>query len=222
MAAITALTAQNTKKVSGVYELPAAFVAQQVEAIFKDIRVDAVKIGMAGNPETIAVIAKILKGKKIPIVLDPVMVAQSGDRLISGKAVAAMKKHLIPLATVLTPNIPEAAVLARNPTPENLLKLGSKSVLIKGGHGGGASSDDIYADAKKIIILKAQRVKTKNNHGTGCALSSAIACYLAQGMSSLEACRAAKKYLTGALRASSKLSVGRGHGPVHQFYELWG
>lgn len=245
MAAVTALTAQNTQGVSAVYELSPAFVAKQIETIFDDIRVDAVKIGMAGSAKAIRAIAKTLRGRKIPIVLDPVMVAQSGDRLISDEAVAAMKKYLFPLAAVATPNIPEAGVLAKGaltrprlrlglllPNGERvgmkgrdiareILKFGPRVVLLKGGHGGGENSDDIYADKKKTVILKGRRIKTKNNHGTGCTLSSAIACYMAQGISAEDACRAAKKYISGALKASGALKVGRGHGPVHHFHQLW-
>ncbi len=225
MAAMTALTVQNTKGVTGVHEIPADFVMKQLEAIFADIRVDAVKVGMAGSPETIQAIAKILKKHKVKnIILDPVMIAQSGDRLISDASVKAMKKHLIPLATVLTPNIPEALALTGSPPflsecgedcIKKLLSLGSQSVLLKGGHGKGKFSNDIYADKKQIITLKVVRIKTRNNHGTGCTLSSAIAVYLAQGLKSDEACAAAKKYLTGALKNSGKLKVGKGHGPVY-------
>lgn len=244
MAAITALTAQNTQGVSGVHELPAGFVGQQVETVFADIRVDAVKIGMAGSPETIRAIAAVLeKHQPRHIVLDPVMVAQSGDRLLSDESVAALKKYLIPLATIITPNIPEAEMLlAPSPQPSphggegvaaalrrvrgkmqeqdarDLLKQGAHAVLLKGGHMEGPICFDIYADLKKTIILEAPRIHTKNNHGTGCTLSSALAVYLAQGLDMEESCRAAKNYITEALRHADRLSVGQGHGPVNHFW----
>jgi hydroxymethylpyrimidine/phosphomethylpyrimidine kinase len=228
MAAMTALTAQNTKGVSGIHEVPAVFVAQQLEAIFSDIQVDAVKIGMAGSVETIQAIASILKKyKPAHIVLDPVMVAQSGDKLLSDESIDALKTELIPLASVLTPNIPEALVLLNSPlySPEemakDLLKSGSQSVLLKGGHGEGAESNDVYADQNQTVLLKAARIDTKNNHGTGCTLSSAIACYLAQENESLEAARLAKAYITKALEHSNDLNVGHGHGPVHHFHGVW-
>lgn len=228
MAAITALTAQNTQGVTAVHELPAAFVAQQMEAVFADIRVDAVKIGMAGSAETIDAIAAVLqKHKPRFIVLDPVMVAQSGDRLLSDDSVAALKKYLIPLATIITPNIPEANVLlspasgAMEQDAKDLVKRGARAVLLKGGHMEGPISIDVFADRDSMIVLESPRIKTKNNHGTGCTLSSALAVFLARGVPLSEAARAAKDYITEALRHSEELSVGQGHGPVNHFYDVW-
>jgi hydroxymethylpyrimidine/phosphomethylpyrimidine kinase len=229
MAAITAATAQNTQGVTGIYELPADFVARQIETIFTDIRVDAVKIGMAGSPETIRAIAAVL-GRHKPrfIVFDPVMIAQSGDRLLSDEAVEMLKQHLIPLADFITPNLPEAAVLLNRAVDgdfetaaKDLLKLGAPSVLLKGGHMEGPISFDIFSDTAQTLVLEGPRIQTRNNHGTGCTLSSALACFLAQGRDPADAARAAKDYITGALRASEELSVGKGHGPVHHFYALW-
>ena len=224
MAAITALTAQNTKGVTGVHELPAEFVAKQVESVFEDVRVDAVKIGMAGSPDTIKAIAAVLrKYKPQHIVLDPVMVSQSGHRLLSDEAVDTLKKEFIPIATIITPNIPEAEVLlgTKDVKAENILKIGVHAVLLKGGHGDGANSTDIYADKYKTHAFEALRLHTKNNHGTGCTLSSAIAAYLARGLNLEDSCAAAKNYITEALRHSENLSVGHGHGPVHHFHAIW-
>jgi hydroxymethylpyrimidine/phosphomethylpyrimidine kinase len=229
MAVITALTAQNTQGVTGVHELPAAFVVKQIKTIFADIHVDAVKIGMAGSAETIKALAAVLKKYKPRfIVLDPVMVAQSGDRLLSDESITALKKYLIPQATIITPNIPEAAALLGRDVgsnleeaAKNLVNLGAHAVLLKGGHMEGPICIDVYADKKNTFILQSPRVKTENNHGTGCTLSSALACYLAKGFTPEDSARAAKIYITDALRHSDKLSVGRGHGPVNHFFQQW-
>lgn len=229
MAAITALTAQNTTGVTGVFELPAEFVAQQIEAVFADVRVDAVKIGMAGSPDTIRAIARVLK-KYNPafVVLDPVMVAQSGDRLISDEAVETIKTELFPLATIITPNIPEAEVLlgkkigsAMTEAAMELVDRGAASVLLKGGHLDGPIAIDIYADHHGRSVLESPRVKTKNNHGTGCTLSSALACFLAKGLPQEQAAIEAKDYITKALQHAGDLHVGKGHGPVNHFHGLW-
>lgn len=221
MAVMTALTAQNTQGVSSVHEVPHDFVAQQIKAIFDDIRVDAVKIGMAGSVETIRIIAQLLQHYKPQhIVLDPVMVAQSGDKLISDASVEAMKQYLIPIATIITPNLPEADVLGSRDASA-LLKLGSKAVFLKGGHEDGAESIDIFVSASSAFQIAAPRVVTKNNHGTGCTLASAIAAYLAKGASIEDAVRNAKFYVTDALKAADRLDVGKGHGPVHHFFEIY-
>jgi hydroxymethylpyrimidine/phosphomethylpyrimidine kinase len=228
MSVIAALTAQNTKGVSAVYELPPEFVKAQLDAIFSDIRVDAVKIGMAGNPETIKIIAETLKiYRPAYVVLDPVMVAQSGDRLLSDDSIHVLKIELLPLATIITPNIPEAEVLLgkkvedMKETAQELLALGARSVLLKGGHLEGPICYDVYADAQVLVVLEAPRVKTDNNHGTGCTLSSALAVFMAQGQSPEDAARAAKAYLTEALQNADQLNIGAGHGPVHHFHALW-
>jgi len=228
MAAITALTAQNTKGVTAVHELPSDFVIKQVQTIFDDIRVDAVKIGMAGSAQTITLLADLLqKQKPAVVVLDPVMVAQSGDKLISDTAVKRLKIDLLPLANVITPNIPEAEILLGRKFDSleffarDLLKLGSRAVLLKGGHLREKSSRDIYIDKDRQEIFELKRVDTKNNHGTGCTLSSALAAFMARGLPAHEAASNAKKYVTNALTASNALKVGHGAGPVHHFHSVW-
>jgi hydroxymethylpyrimidine/phosphomethylpyrimidine kinase len=229
MAAMTALTAQNTQGVTGIHEVPSEFVTKQVETIFNDIRVDAVKIGMAGSPQTISQLADVLQRCKPPVVvLDPVMVAQSGDKLLSDDAIKRLKIDLLPLASVITPNIPEAELLLKKEFDgdmesfaKQLLKLGARAVLLKGGHLDGEKAKDIYIDAKHCIALEEKRVKTKHNHGTGCTLSSALATYMARGLPTHEAAGAAKKYVTGALQRAEKLKVGKGAGPLNHFYALW-
>ena len=229
MSAITALTAQNTQGVSGVYEIPSAFAAAQIRAVFEDIDVSAVKIGMLGGVESVEAIAGLLQ-EFAPkhIVLDPVMVAGSGDSLISGETMEALKAHLIPLASVLPPNLPEAvALLARScvgdmeEMAQELLCLGPRAVLLKGGHLGGKTSPDILAYEDKTMVLNEKRIQTNNTHGTGCTLSSALAVYLAKGLDLPGAAQAAKDYLTGALSQADDLDIGKGSGPVHHFYDLW-
>lgn len=222
MAVITALTAQNTQGVSGVMDIPEDFVKQQLEAIFEDIKLDAIKIGMLSNAEIIKTVAELLaKYNATNIVLDPVMVATSGDSLISADAVAAMKEYLIPMADVLTPNIPEAeklsrkAVLDMEEAAKGLLSLGSKAIYLKGGHLKGEIITDILADKDGVNFFEGPRVNTPNTHGTGCTLSSAIAAYLGHGLELEEACGKAKTYLTKALAHSDELDVGYGCGPVH-------
>jgi len=232
MAAITALTAQNTQEVSGVHMPPAEFLRAQLVAIFEDIQVDAVKIGMAGDAQTIAVIADMLEQYKPKhIVLDPVMVATSGDVLLQDAAVKALKNNLIPMAHVLTPNLPEAQILCgmsaareMSDLSDALMGLGARAVFLKGGHGGGAESNDLFLSADESEIMKAARIETNNTHGTGCTLSSAIATYLAQGQNVINACRKAKAYVHRAIAAADGLGVGgaggaQGHGPLHHFYE---
>lgn len=228
MSVITALTAQNTMGVQAVYDLPSSFVAQQMDAIFSDIRVDALKIGMVGSPETIEMIAKAIERFRPPfVVLDPVMVATSGDRLTSDEAVQALKSRLIPLADIITPNIPEASVLFGKKvefckeTAQELLGLGARAALLKGGHLDGAQSPDIFSEKNGIEILDAPRIETENTHGTGCTLSSALAVFLAKGYEPLPAARSAKSYVWEALRNADSLSIGKGHGPVHHFHTLW-
>ncbi len=229
---ITAVTAQNTRTVSAVHDVPAQIVRAQIEAVFGDLAVDAVKIGMVSVPETIKAVAEGLAGFSDPVVLDPVMVAKSGDRLLSETAIAALRERLIPLATLLTPNRPEAACLldaapARSDAEAEeqgraLLKLGAKAVLMKGGHAEGAVCADllIRPDAP-ALRLEAPRIATKNTHGTGCTLSSAIAAGLAKGMPLEQALAEAHGWLHEAIRAADRLHVGHGHGPVHHFHTLW-
>lgn len=231
MCVVTALTAQNTRAVTGVRLIEPAFVAEQIDAVFADVRVDAVKIGMIGTAEIAAAVAAALRRHAARhVVIDPVMIAKSGDRLLAEAAVEAMRTLLLPLAEVVTPNLPEAAVLAGMPEPRDLAgmraaamaiaALGPASVLVKGGHLDGPQSIDVFLDGDIVTELRAPRIATKNTHGTGCTLSAAIAALLPR-MDRLEAVRAAKDYLTGALAAADDLTVGTGHGPVHHFHALW-
>ncbi len=229
MAAITALTAQNTRGVSGVHIPPPAFVGQQIDAIFADVTVHAVKIGMLASPEIIAVVAERLAHHGAQnIVLDPVLVATSGDSLGGPGVVEAMVRHLFPLALIVTPNGPEAAAFLQRPEPRSvgdlemaardLQALGAPHVLVKGGHVAGADAVDALYDGNVVRLFSAPRVETRNTHGTGCTLSSAIAAYLARGFGVGDAVAAAKEYLTQALRHSDQLQVGSGHGPVQHFW----
>lgn len=223
MAAITALTVQNTQGVSGVFDIPADFVKAQIDVIFEDVEVAAVKIGMLAQPDIINVIADALEKYKSPhIVLDPVMVATSGDPLISSEAIGVLKERLIPMATIITPNISEAQKLSRKAVLDlevaamELLGLGSGAVFLKGGHLKEEQARDVLAmSGGDIHEFSAPRIDTLNTHGTGCTLSSAIAAYLALGEEMAGACEKAKVYLSGALGAADDLQVGCGHGPVH-------
>lgn len=227
MAAMTALTAQNTQGVSGVHMPPADFLRAQLKAVFEDVDVHAVKIGMAGNVDTINVIVEMLKQYKPQrIVLDPVMVATSGDVLLEDKAINALKNNLIPLADLLTPNIPEAEILCgvtaqkeSDKLSDALMCLGAKAVFLKGGHGDGEESNDLFLSADERETMTAPRIETMNTHGTGCSLSSAIATYLAQGDIPLEACRKAKAYVHKAIARADDLGVGQGNGPINHFYD---
>ncbi len=228
MAVPTALTAQNTKGVRDVLLVEPAFVRAQLEEIFDDVAVHGVKIGMLGSVEIANVIADVLEEFKPPnIVLDPVMVATSGDALIDADTVEVLKTRLIPLADVVTPNIPEVEKLTRKATldvekaAKDLLPLGAKAVLLKGGHLKGEDSIDVLATPSFTESYSAPRVLTSNTHGTGCTLSSAIAAYLARGLTLKEAVREAKSYLTEAIKAGDTLGVGHGHGPVHHFWNTW-
>ena len=227
MSVITALTAQNTQGVHGIEPVSPQFVLNQIASIFDDIRVDAVKIGMVADPDVIAVIADALE-KYAPrhVVLDPVMVATSGDALISSDAVEALKTQLIPLVDVITPNIPEAqkllrkAVLDMEGTAKDLLSLGCDAALLKGGHGSNAVCTDVLATHERVYSYEAPRIDTENTHGTGCTLASAVAAYLAHGLSLDEAVGKAKDYITGAIKHADALDVGHGHGPVHHFWNI--
>ena len=229
---ITALTAQNTKGVTAIHDVPPDFVAEQIDAVFSDLAVGAVKIGMLSTPAVIEAVANGLdRWRQDRIVLDPVMVAESGDRLIAPAAVAVLKRELLPRAMIITPNLPEAAALldtsiATNEAEmrlqaERFLALGVKAVLMKGGHGKGPESADFFADGTHMIRLTANRVDTRNTHGTGCTISSAIAAGLAKGHDLASAVRAAKAYITAAIGAADRLSIGTGHGPVHHFHAWW-
>ncbi|AMB47790.1 MULTISPECIES: bifunctional hydroxymethylpyrimidine kinase/phosphomethylpyrimidine kinase [Methylobacteriaceae] len=231
---ITALTAQNTRGVQAIHDVPADFVAAQIDSVFSDLAVGAVKIGMLSRPETIRAVAEGLRrhAPGIPVVLDPVMVATSGDRLISQEAVEILRIELMPLATVVTPNLPEAATLLDEEEAghENeavaqgrrLLARGARAVIIKGGHGEGRESvDHLIAADGTLRRFAAPRIETRNSHGTGCTLSAAVAAGLARGQGLAEAVGGAKTYVTGAIRAADTVPVGHGHGPLHHFFALW-
>ena len=229
---VTALTAQNTRGVSGIHQVPADFVTAQIDAVFGDLAVDAVKIGMVAQPATIdAIAAGLERWRPRHVVLDPVMVASSGDRLLAADAVEALRKNLIPRASLITPNLPEAAALLDEPVAANeaaierqgrrLLAMGCPAVLIKGGHGQGADSTDYLVRASGIIALSAPRVATKNTHGTGCSLSSAIAAGLAKGEDMETAVRNAKAWVSAAIAAADRFAVGHGHGPIHHFHRFY-
>ena len=227
---VTALTAQNTRGVQGIHEVPAEFVARQLASVLDDLAVDVVKIGMIARGQVAAAVAGGLS-PGIPVVLDPVMVATSGDRLIADEAIAALRTHLIPRAMLLTPNLPEAAVLLDAPvaTDEDaagrqgraLLALGCGAVLVKGGHGTGPESVDLLVTSETTLRLPAPRIATRNTHGTGCTLSAAVAAGLAKGLALAEAVAQGKAYVTRAIAAADKLAVGHGHGPTHHFHAVW-
>ncbi len=229
---ITALTAQNTREVRGIFDVPPEFVRQQIDTVFEDIAVDAVKVGMLSRPEVIEAVAQGLDRQGAArLVVDPVMVAKSGDALLQPTAVTALREQLLPRALIITPNLPETAVLLERSAPETelemiaaaeaLLRLGAKAVLVKGGHLDSADSLDILHDGSAITRLTAARVATGNTHGTGCTLSSAIAAFLARGSTLPQAVQRAKDYLNGAIGAADTLQIGGGHGPVHHFHGLW-
>ncbi|PKG57366.1 bifunctional hydroxymethylpyrimidine kinase/phosphomethylpyrimidine kinase [Shewanella sp. GutDb-MelDb] len=229
---ITALTAQNTQAVTGIYPINAEFVEQQLDAVFSDLNVIAVKVGMLSDSNIIHSVAKKIK-QYTPkyLVVDPVMVATSGDLLLHSSAIDSLKSELLPLADVITPNLPEAAALIGCSVPKNedemiamideLRQLGAKSVLLKGGH---LETDDNSTDllilADNVERLSTERIKTRNTHGTGCTLSSAIASYLAQGHELSAAVKRGKYYITQAIAHADELNIGQGHGPVNHFFVL--
>jgi hydroxymethylpyrimidine/phosphomethylpyrimidine kinase len=229
---IAALTAQNTRGVSGIHDVPPEFVSAQIDAVFSDFDVAAVKIGMLSNGAVIAAVADgLTRHAARNVVLDPVMVATSGDRLLDAAAIDTLRTKLFPIATIITPNLPEAAALLDAPIAkdenemraqaERLLALGAKAVLIKGGHGNGAEAVDLLVEANGFMRLAAPRLPTRNTHGTGCTLSSAIAAGLARESTLPDAVRAAKDYVTAAIAAADRLNIGHGHGPVHHFHNWW-
>lgn len=228
MAAITALTAQNTQGVSGVHLVPADFVHDQIAAVFADIRVDAVKIGMIANAQIAITIADALAPyPSVPVVLDPVMVATGGASLLSEDASATLRDTLLPLATVITPNLPEAAQFLHTQVATTraemetqgraLCRFGPKAVLIKGGHLDGADSPDCLITGSDLNWFDAPRIQTPNTHGTGCTLSAALAAHIAKGTSLYASVVAAKAYVAAAIAGAKDLSVGSGHGPTHHF-----
>ncbi|HHZ82881.1 MAG TPA: bifunctional hydroxymethylpyrimidine kinase/phosphomethylpyrimidine kinase [Nitrospirales bacterium] len=227
---ITALTAQNTREVRAIHDPPPSFVLIQLETVFADLAIRSVKTGMLSQPEVIVTVAEFLrKHATIPLVVDPVMVSKSEATLLVDEAIDVLKRQLIPLATVITPNIPEAAILLdttvddierrRGTVCQQLFELGSKAVVLKGGHGKGPLSEDLFYDGQSVTSLPAPRITTTNTHGTGCTFASAIAAHLAYGKPPLPAVRGAKEYITGAIAAAQALKVGHGHGPVQHFFQ---
>lgn len=232
LSVVTAVTSQNTQEVNDIHEIPPGIVRSQCDAVFKDIRIDAVKIGMIFNTEIIQEVAKALRiyAPKF-VVLDPVMVSTTGSRLMIESAIEDIKNTLLPLSTIVTPNIPEASLLLgkkidsyldMKKASEEMLGFKSKYVLIKGGHLKNTDlSKDILTSKDEEAWFSSDRIKTKNTHGTGCTFSSAIACFLAMGVSPQESVGRAKKYIYNTILHSTKLSVGEGSGPVHHFYKHW-
>lgn len=233
MSAITAITAQNTCGVTDIHGIPPATITAQIRAVLDDIGADAIKIGMLHSSEVILAVASTLSEYYSKnIILDPVMVATSGDRLIKEDAVDTLKHHLFPLAKLITPNIPEAQILTGSTinSEEDMIKaaeaLGSEfsiSVLLKGGHLNTENLVDVLwnFETQETELYQSPRIITQNSHGTGCTLSSAIAAYSAQGMALAEAVFHAEKYLHSAIEAGSHYTLGKGHGPVHHFYNIW-
>lgn len=235
-AVVAALTAQNTQAVTDISPVNPQFVRAQLDTLFADVEIHAVKIGMLGQTGVIEVVADRLGHHKPPhLVLDPVMVAKSGDLLLEQKAVGALREQLLPLATVITPNLPEAGVLLEMRAVETVREMrrvaerlrnlmthgGHRWVLLKGGHLPGNDTIDILHDGDKMIELPGHRIQTRNTHGTGCTLSAALTALLPQTDSVIDATRAAKDYLVAAIASADLLKVGHGHGPVHHFHKLW-
>jgi hydroxymethylpyrimidine/phosphomethylpyrimidine kinase len=229
---ITALTAQNTKGVTAIHDVPDEFIAAQMDAVFSDLAIAAVKIGMLSQVAAIkAVAAGLRRHHAKKMVLDPVMIASSGERLLTKEAVAAMRRELIPYVLMVTPNLPEAAALtganlARDEKEmevqaRQILSLGAHTVLIKGGHAEGEEAVDLLIGQGEVVRLSAKRIATRNTHGTGCTLSSAIAAGLAKGLDFIAATQEAKAYVTAAIANADVLQVGQGHGPLHHFYREW-
>lgn len=230
--AITAITAQNTRAVTHIHDIPLDVVTGQIAAVLDDLDVGAVKIGMLSSPEIVTCVAAALAGYAGPVVVDPVIVAKSGAKLLREEAIAALKEQLLPRATLITPNLPEAAsLLGEAPLRDTgeaerqgraLLALGPGAVLMKGGHGEGAECTDLLLVAgEPPLVFTAERLHTRNTHGTGCTLSSAIAAGLARGLPLARAVAEAHSWLHAAIAAADTLHVGSGHGPVHHFHALW-
>jgi hydroxymethylpyrimidine/phosphomethylpyrimidine kinase len=235
-AVVAALTAQNTQGVAAISPVPADFVGRQIDLLFEDMRIDAVKIGMLGQRQVIEVVGeKLARWMPAQVVLDPVMVSKSGDHLLERDAVGALHEALLPQATVLTPNLPEAGVLLEERAAESVREMrraaerlrekmnhgGRRWVLLKGGHLPGNETIDLLHDGDRMIELSGHRIETANTHGTGCTLSAALAALIPQAGDVPEAARQAKAYLEEAIRQSGRLQAGKGHGPVHHFHRWW-
>jgi hydroxymethylpyrimidine/phosphomethylpyrimidine kinase len=230
MSVVTAVVAQNTRGVRAIHAIPAAFIGEQLAAVFEDVRVDAVKTGMLGDADVIrTVAAAVRKYRPKYLVVDPVMVAKSGHRLLPADAVKALREDLLPLADIITPNLPEAADLLEDKEATTLAEMQEQArrlraygpaVLLKGGHLEGDECTDILLD-RKIDEFSAPRVKTRNTHGTGCTLSSALATLRPSHEDWFSTVKEAKNYLTEALKAADRLDIGTGHGPPHHFHAIW-
>lgn len=227
MSILTALPVQNTCGVKSFYEVPLQCIDDQLHVLFDDIRPDAIKIGMLFSTEIIELMVSFLKERaySIPIVLDPVMLAKSGDILLKKDAIETLKTKLIPMVNVITPNLPEAICLIpghneKRILAKKLLDLGCQAILLKGGHENSATADDLFLSHDEEVLLSAKRINSKNTHGTGCTLSAAIASFIAQGWSYIDACKQAKIYLTEALFAAKDEKIGKGCGPVNHFYQF--
>lgn len=230
---LTALTAQNTREVRAIFDVSPGFITAQLACVFDDLQVSAIKIGMLSQVEVIDAVADFVEAHSaVPLVLDPVMVAKSGDRLLQAQAVDSLRTRLLPLATLITPNLPEAAMLLNTKQAQNkdemldiaqkLLKLGAQAVFLTGGHlPRQLDSADLLLTGAETTWLPAVRVDTQNTHGTGCTLSSAITAGLAQGKLLGAAVADAKSYISAAIAAADQLHVGCGHGPVHHFHHWW-
>jgi hydroxymethylpyrimidine/phosphomethylpyrimidine kinase len=233
---VTALTAQNTRAVTGVLPVAAEFVAAQIDTLLVDVRIEAVKIGMLGDAPVIATVAdRLIHWQCVSVVLDPVMVAKSGDALLAKSAIGALRESLLPLAFVVTPNLPEAGILLERRAPESIREMqaaaerlharmgsGERWVWLKGGHLPGSDAIDVLFNGDRMIELLQGKIDTKNTHGTGCTLSAALATLLAKKVAMPDAAHQAKAYLTTALKYADQLKVGQGHGPVHHFHALAG
>lgn len=229
--AITAITAQNTQGVTALEDISSGIIAAQIDAILDDMNVGAAKIGMVSRAETIVTIAQRLRHYRLRPVVDPVMVATSGDRLLQEDAIDTLKAEILPQAAIVTPNLPEAALLTGLPVARTedemivqaraIVDMGAEAALVKGGHGTGPESVDILFDGQDIARLSAPRIDTRNTHGTGCTLSAAITAGLARGLSLIDAVREAKSFLHSALDAAQHMKVGKGSGPVHHFHRWW-
>ena len=227
--ALTAITAQNTVGVNAVHEIPTDVIAAQIEAVISDIGADAVKTGMLSSSAIVEVVVQELRRHRVDrLVVDPVMVAKSGDSLLHEEAVAALRTQLVPLAAVVTPNVPEAEVLTgmtitsqddMRLAAEQIVGMGARGVVVKGGHMEGPATDLFY-DGSRFQEFTSPRIDTVNTHGTGCTFASAVAAGLACDMSVLDAVAQAKEYVTEAIRRS--FPIGQGHGPLNHFYKLWG
>ncbi|MGD9809077.1 MAG: bifunctional hydroxymethylpyrimidine kinase/phosphomethylpyrimidine kinase [Deferribacterales bacterium] len=231
MSVITAVTAQNTTGVQGYVDIPLEYIDMQIDSIFSDIVPDAVKTGMLSNPDTVALVARKLHEYRVEnLVVDPVMIAKGGSPLLREEAVQNMVQMLFPQAKIITPNIPEAEFITGKKIVTSsdmheicllLTDMGANAVLLKGGHMGTDEANDLLFDGEDFYTLSSPRINTENTHGTGCTLASAIASNLAKELNILDAVRAAKGYIQGAIEHADDLEIGSGHGPVHHFYQFY-